>query len=141
MKPVERRGQQVRQAAGLLCLTVALVLLSTVMLSAVRLHLRSSEPERFAASGRQAEMETPIRVWLDGAVDPNTANVNQLTALPGIGPVLAQAIVEERESGGSFVYPEDLLAVKGIGKKRLASIYELLSWGRDEEEQKEVPSR
>lgn len=139
MKPAKSRGR-VRQAAGLLCLTVTLVLLSAAILSAAALQLKTPEPERFSASGRQAEVETPICVHLDGAIDPNTADMNQLTALPGVGPVLAQAIIEERENGGPFAYPEDLLAVKGIGAKRLASIYELLAWGEDEEEQKEVPS-
>ncbi len=52
----------------------------------------------------------------------NTANLEELTTLPGIGPKTAQAILECREQGGKFATPEDLLRVKGIGPKKLAAI-------------------
>jgi competence ComEA-like helix-hairpin-helix protein len=44
-------------------------------------------------------------------------SAEELQALYGIGPSLAQTIVEERETNGAFHYPEDLLNVKGIGEK------------------------
>jgi len=58
-------------------------------------------------------------------------NINQATAkdfeiLPGIGPVLAQRIIEERNRIGKFSSLEDLLKVKGIGPKRLEKIKERL---------------
>jgi len=55
-------------------------------------------------------------------VDLNTANVEELDTLPGIGPKTAQAIVEYRETHGPFTSPEDLLQVRGIGPKKLAAI-------------------
>lgn len=49
-------------------------------------------------------------------VDVNRASVEELTALDGVGEVLAQRIVEEREAAGSFVNLEDLAErVPGIG--------------------------
>lgn len=57
-----------------------------------------------------------------GLLDINLATAKQLEALPGIGPVLAQRIVEERNRVGKFSTIEDLLKVKGIGKKKLAMI-------------------
>jgi comEA protein len=55
-------------------------------------------------------------------VDINTASMEELDTLPGIGPVTAQAIVEHRETRGKFTSPEDLLQVRGIGPKKLAAI-------------------
>lgn len=65
---------------------------------------------------------------LTGEVNVNTANVDELCALTGVGPALAQRIIDERETNGLFAYGEDLLAVKGIGQKtldRLAGQYRL----------------
>ena len=52
-------------------------------------------------------------------VHVNLAGVDELTTIPGVGPVLAQAIIGERITHGFFYYPEDLLCVKGIGEKTL----------------------
>ena len=50
-----------------------------------------------------------------GPVDLNSAGVAELEALPGIGPVLAQRIVDHREQQGPFTAVEDLQEVPGIG--------------------------
>lgn len=55
-------------------------------------------------------------------IDINQASAKELEALPGIGPVLARLIIEERNRVGRFSSVEDLLRVKGIGKKKLAKI-------------------
>lgn len=60
----------------------------------------------------------PVTVSQDG-VDINIASLNELQALPGIGPKLADAIIKSRESDGPFLKPSDLLRVKGIGTKKL----------------------
>jgi competence protein ComEA len=57
-----------------------------------------------------------------GKVNVNTATVEQLTAVPGIGPTLAARIVEHRQKSGPFRSTADLLNVKGIGEKSLARI-------------------
>jgi competence protein ComEA len=49
------------------------------------------------------------------ALDPNNADVAALQQLPGIGPALAQRIVESREREGPFRTADDLLRVRGIG--------------------------
>jgi competence protein ComEA len=49
-----------------------------------------------------------------GKVNINTASVEQLSTLPGVGPKLAARIVEYRTKSGSFRAPQDLLNVKSI---------------------------
>jgi competence protein ComEA len=56
-------------------------------------------------------------------VDLNSATLEQLQALPGIGPAKAQAIVDERKNG-KFVSVDDLERVKGIGPATLADLRE-----------------
>jgi len=58
----------------------------------------------------------------------NTASVDQLAQLPGIGPKTAAAIVNKRtELGGKFNSLDQLLEVKGIGQKKLDKIKPSLS--------------
>jgi competence protein ComEA len=60
---------------------------------------------------------------LPGAlVNINTASVPELETLPGIGPTLAQAIVDHRAQHGPFAAVEDILDVSGIGPTRFAQI-------------------
>lgn len=60
------------------------------------------------------------------SLNVNTAGVDELATLPGVGPALAKRIIEYRTANGPFSKPEDLLAVKGIGAKLLAKIKDRL---------------
>ena len=51
-----------------------------------------------------------------GTVNINTASLDELCALDGIGPKKARAIIDYREANGHFASPDDLCQVKGIGK-------------------------
>ena len=55
-------------------------------------------------------------------VNINTADVEGLRKLKGIGPAMAQRIIDYRESNGSFQAPEDSMQVKGIGKAKYEKI-------------------
>lgn len=57
-----------------------------------------------------------------GPVNLNTATVEQLDALAGVGPVTARRIVEWREAHGGFSSVDQLQEVDGIGERRLASL-------------------
>ncbi len=67
-------------------------------------------------------------------IDPNTATAQDLDFLPGIGPVLAQQIVEYRESNGPFAQPADLMLVSGIGQAKLEAILPYITIGGTEDE-------
>ena len=70
---------------------------------------------------------------LDGErVDVNTAGLEELMTLPGIGKVRAQAILDDREANGPFRYPEDLIRVKGIGEGILNGILDQITAGEQE---------
>lgn len=60
----------------------------------------------------QTEPAAPVKVSI------NTANVEQLDTLPGVGPATAQRIVDFRGKNGPFKRLEDLMAVQGIGEKK-----------------------
>ena len=62
-----------------------------------------------------------------GRVSLNSATVEQLDTLPGVGPVTAQAIVAYRTAHGGFQRVEDLLDVKGIGEQTLADLKDQVS--------------
>lgn len=64
---------------------------------------------------------------LSALVNVNTADEAQLEELPGIGPVLAQAIVDYRTENGPFPSVDSLLDVSGIGPSTLADIRELVT--------------
>lgn len=57
-----------------------------------------------------------------GLVNINTANATQLTQLPGVGPAIAQKIIDYRTANGSFTSVDDLIKVPGIGTAKLAQI-------------------
>ena len=59
-------------------------------------------------------------------VNLNTATAEQLDALPGVGPVTAQAILSWRDTNGRFGSVDDLLDVKGIGDATLAELRDLV---------------
>ena len=102
----------IRNFARTLTLTVA-TLLGT---SSIAL---ASEP----ASG---DATTQTSKSLEGQVNINTASVAELELLPGIGPAIAQRIVDYRKEH-PFKERNQIMRVKGIGQKTFAKIKDFLS--------------
>ena len=60
-------------------------------------------------------------------VNINTAGIEQLQTLPGVGAATAERIVQFRQEHGPFLKPEDLMNVKGIGEKKFARLQPLIA--------------
>ena len=77
---------------------------------------------RGGLGGRLVEVERADPQTAAFQVDPNTADWPELIQLPGIGPTLAQRIVQSRRADGPFLDHEDIKRVRGIGPKTLDQI-------------------
>ena len=121
-----------RRVASTVMTALCILLMTGCLLTAVMAACDArNRGQTYASKGVQAvaveRIERP-----QGGVDVNHGSAEQLTALPNIGPVRAQAIIDEREARGPFHYPEDLMDVKGIGEKRLAAMRDMLWFDMEE---------
>lgn len=128
---MRERRQSVQKLLRLLYIGILLMSLSKFLWDAVMPTQTPPTPAVYQAKGDEFVLPTLPTLPPDSLL--NTGDVAALDALPGIGEVLAERIVAYREEHGLFVYPEDLLNVKGIGEKKLQAILEALGEERREE--------
>ena len=82
------------------------------------------QPECYTSMHPAATMPPLMGFAADSIV--NTGDEKALDALPGVGEVISERMIEMREVIGGYQLPEDLLLVKGIGEKTLEGIMEAL---------------
>ena len=112
-----------------LVLSLALVLLfsAAVLLTVHRGRVPGTDTVLPAVRAEQTQLlagsdggtRAPSEFLPEETIDLNSATVEELQRLDGIGPALAQAIVDYREQNGPFTALEQLLEIPGIGEKRL----------------------
>jgi competence protein ComEA len=79
----------------------------------------ANTPEPEAAPQEDSETKSEPGVTADGKIVLNTANAAQLDRLPGVGPKRAEQIVALRTRLGRFKTLNDLLRIRGIGRRTL----------------------
>lgn len=82
---------------------------------------------RAAGGSTGGESGTGIGPAEPGLVNINTASATELEALPGVGEVIAQRIVDYRTQNGPFASVDELLDVSGIGPITLEEMRELVT--------------
>ncbi len=124
-------------------LALVLVLGATLLPSALRNRPESPRPCSPEGRGRpprhwlgcagdpgaRRDLEPDERLALGLPIDLNTAGERELALVPGLSRRLARAVVEHRRVRGPFATVDDLLAVKGIGPRRLEQARARLSVG------------
>lgn len=113
---------------------VLLALTAAFLLSLAWLTLRGGESVKTTedwdvSAERSVPAEELVPVW--EPLDVNAASAEELEQLPGIGPVLAQAIVDYRTEHGPFGSVDELLQVSGIGETKLENIRNEITVGEE----------
>jgi competence protein ComEA len=101
---------------------LSLVNLAAPLADGQQVVVPSRVPAAEAGGGGSAGGSEPT-----GPVHLNTASVDELDELPGIGPVTAQKIVDFREQHGPFSSVEDLDAIPGIGPAKVEQLRDLVA--------------
>ena len=128
MKKTAQQNRKARPGHGLgLPLLLCLCLILAILLSQAADYLLSLRTESTAV---MAQITRGVPDIAENEEDAGKMNVNTATAADfqraeGIGPKLAQAIVDARDSLGGFCFLEELMDVPGIGTKRFEALKKL----------------
>ena len=105
---------------------LCMCLLLAILLSQAADYLLSLRTESASVTAQIARnLPLPDENEEDGKMNVNTATAADFQRAEGIGPVLARAIVDARDSLGGFRFLEELKDVSGIGDKRFAALKKL----------------
>ena len=111
---------KIRKWVVAMCLIIALGYAAIVLFDRVL----PAPKEKFKAAYALGELP-PMMCFTSDSVF-NIGSAKELDALPNIGKVLSQRIIDYRELWGDYRIPEDLTLVKGIGEKTMLKMLERL---------------
>lgn len=97
--------------------------------SGVQVSVPASSRRAPAQTAPAPEETAPATEPVSFPININSAGETEFMALPGIGEVLAQRILDYRAEVGSFRAVEELMNVEGIGEKRMEDILDLITTG------------
>jgi len=114
---------------------IVMLMLSVVMLlGSVQLYRRNSRPfvniqiNKREIKQQYSLVEIEERIRERKKININSASVEELCSIPGLGKVIAARIVEYRQVNGRFYSSKDLLNVDGIGSGKLKKMSEYLKF-------------
>lgn len=128
MKTEIENAAQAHQISARLLLICAVVMGGIVLLGAIRFVQAAQRPSLPLGTGIVSRA-APSPSSNPALLDINAATLRELDTLPGIGPALAQAIVDTRRALNGFCFVEELMEVPGIGSGRFAQIQGVITCG------------
>jgi len=90
-----------------------------IAVSAAATSAQSKSTTQKAATGATATAAAPVNL--------NTATAEQLATIPGVGPKMAERIIDYRQKNGGFKKVEDLMNVSGVGEKSFLKMKPLIT--------------
>ncbi|MFZ6028101.1 MAG: helix-hairpin-helix domain-containing protein [Chloroflexota bacterium] len=130
--PADSRVQDAIQAAGGLLpdADVSALNLAAPLEDGTRIVIPTQRPTAPPVAEKSTEPDKPqAPPEASGPININTATLEELDTLPGIGPTLAERILAYRETYGLFVTIEDLINVDGIGPAVLEKLKDKITVG------------
>lgn len=99
----------------------------TAAVSQTAPNISTNIPDTAAIPPQATPAEDAIALQVeDKRVNLNTATLEELDALPGVGPSTAKNIIAYRETHGGFAAPEEIMNVKRIGEKTFEKLKEFI---------------
>jgi competence protein ComEA len=99
--------------------------LAQILQDGMHIHVPAVGEEALAPAVRGETISVPA--GLDGLININVATQAELEQLPGIGPSLAQEIIDYRQAHGPFTAVDEILNVSGIGPVKFEQIKDLIT--------------
>ncbi len=93
----------------------------------IRVPLKQAEQSAPPSEGKSGTVQTAPTQAGNGLVNINSATLEELDTLPGIGPVTAQKIIDFREANGPFASVEAIQDVAGIGPATFERLKDLIT--------------
>ena len=97
------------------------------LIIACAIHFASTHPVQAVPLKEKVKMAQEQTHKQVGKININKASAEQLKSIPGVGMKKAQAIIDYRSKNGEFSSVDDLVNVKGIGKKMMAKMKSSIS--------------